>query len=49
MFFGQLLWKRKKIVLFGSCDFNFNFFAILSRMRQIKSTLPVILSFVKLL
>ena len=42
--FGKL--PKNKIVLFGSCVFNFNFFAIIS-MRQSISTLSVILSFMK--
>ena len=42
--FGKLFFKKRlKIVLFY--DFNFNFFVIISTMRQSLSTLPVILSF----
>ena len=36
---GKLFW--------GSCDFNFNFLKIFSKMRQTLYTLPVILSYMK--
>ena len=42
--FGLFIWKNLKINFFGSCDFNYNFFAIFSKMRQTLATLPVILS-----
>ena len=37
--------KVQKIYFFGSSDFNFNFFAVFSKMRRTISTLPVILTF----
>ena len=40
---------HKKIIAFGSCDFNVNFFNFYQKMRLTFSTLPVILSFMKFL
>ena len=37
----------KKMYFFGSCYFNFNFFAVFSKMRQTIWTLLVILSIMK--
>ena len=37
-----------QIYFFGSCYFNFNFFAVFSKMRHTISTLPVISSFMKI-
>ena len=45
--FVSFFWKRSKIYFFGSYYFNFNFYAVFSKMRQSISTLPVILSFMK--
>ena len=39
--------KLPKTMFFRSCDLIYNFFALLSKMCQSKSTLPVILSFMK--
>ena len=40
--FGNLLWKRYKIVLFWIPWLQFKFFAIFSQLRRCISTLPVI-------
>ena len=36
--FGKFILKYSEVVLFGSFDFNFNFFAIFSKMRLSIST-----------
>ena len=45
--FWLIYLKSFKKITFESCYFNFNFFAVFSKMRQSISTIPVILSFMK--
>ena len=45
--FGLFIWKGSKNYFFGSCNFNFNFFAVFSKIRRSITNLPVFLSFIK--